>query len=144
MPLWFFISKGNETIICAAFLFSDSEWSCVFRRNASLGLLMGVGPSHVVLELQHCGGCGPSNLDPSVHQQLYKIGWRDLQVGWLWLGSWLTCLLSVQSKAQSLEQGWVIQYLDILSLYLITWILDGYWLQNYLSLLDLCYSVHGF
>lgn len=37
-----------------------------------------------------------------------------------------TCLLSDQPKALLLEQGWVIQYLNIVSLYLNTWILDGY------------------
>lgn len=37
-----------------------------------------------------------------------------------------TCLLSDQPKALLLEQGWVIQCLDIVSLYLNTWILDGY------------------
>lgn len=123
-PLIFLVSKGKETIPHAAFLFSDSEWSYVFRNHASVGVLMGAGPSCMELGLQHGRSCCSSALNPSFHHWLCKIGWRGLdQAAFLWQGCWTTWLPSVQPKVLLLEQKSVI--LDIVS---VSRCLDFRWL----------------
>lgn len=72
--------------------------------------------SHMELELQHGRNCCSSSLNPSAHQWLSKTGQRDLdQAAWLWQGSWANLSPFDQPKALLLEQGWVIQYLDVVS-----------------------------